>query len=356
MAELTIRTASPIHKKKINTKKLWTKASHHVQEISHWKNSESTTRAYTAKASYRILLPNDEIKTRGECINIDQNETIAKYCCGEKYSNILLNIAHKKYRYVNTGLNSIGFIMGLLILFNVIPHEWSFLLGTAWIILPIQIFLTANRDVMWRIWRKSMIPYLQLYMSFLETYAFCDLCAWDERIMIVAPPMLLNQVMIINSDAVYFTSKDKHMILLQAFISILWKLIMLYCLRFGYFTDMHPRKMITLMIDNTVTVENTIVNGTNSTINTTTTGTVEEFFLNNISVYAGKTSSMIVLLMGQIIFRYRHPEQAYALRTHYTVKSNREWNEMNRNNRIQKKDSLKCHVEETRDFLDEVVI
>ena len=29
---------------------------------------------------------------------------------------------------------------------------------------------------------------------------------------------------------------------------------------------------------------------------------------------------------------------------------------MNRNNRIQKKDSLKCHVEETRDFLDEVVI
>jgi len=65
---------------------------------------------------------------------------------------------------------------------------------------------------------------------------------------------------------------------------------------------------------------------------------------------------MIVLLMGQIIFRYRHPEQAYALRTHYTLKSNREWNQLNRNNRIQKKESVKYHVEETRDFLEEVVV
>jgi hypothetical protein len=110
---------------------------------------------------------------------------------------------------------------------------------------------------------------------------------------------------------------------------------------------MYPRKMITLMMPS----ENIGYNTTNSTIPEN-----QEFYLNNISVYAGKTSSMIVLLMGQIIFRYRHPEQAYALRTHYTVKSNREWNELNRNNRIQKKDSLKYHVEETRDFLDEVVV
>ena len=328
-------------------KYFWRKASHHIQEISHWKNSESTTRAYTAKASYRILLPNDQVKIRGECINIDQNDTIAKYCCGDKCSNTLLYIAHKKYRYVNTGLNSIGFMTGLMILFDFIPNWWSYILGTVWLILPIQIFLTANQGVIWRIWRKSMIPYLQLYMSFLETWAFCDLCGWDVRILIVAPPMLLNQIMIINSDAVYFTSKDKHMILIQAFISILWKLIMLYCLRFGYFTDMRPRKMITLMFGNTIITNTTGVNSTT---------TSEEFFLNNISVYAGKTSSMIVLLMGQIFFRIRHPDQAYALRTHYTVKSNREWNEMNRNNRIQKKDSLKCHVGEMRNILKEVVI
>ena len=66
------------------------KASHSVQDISHWKNSESTTRAFTAKASFRILLPDDKIKSRGECININQNNTVAKKCCGEKLSNFLL--------------------------------------------------------------------------------------------------------------------------------------------------------------------------------------------------------------------------------------------------------------------------
>ena len=84
--------------------------------------------------------------------------------------------------------------------------------------------------------------------------------------------------------------------------------------------------------------------------------TSDEFFLTNISVYAAKTTSMIVLLMGQIFFRCRHPDQAYALRTHYTIKSNRTWNEINRNNRIQKKNSLKTHVEEMRTFLADIII
>ncbi len=350
MSEITIRAASPAHKNnkaKTPPKNLWMKASHSVQDISHWKNSESTTRAFTAKASYRILLPDDNIKSRGECININQNDTVAKKICGEKTSEFFLNLVHKNYRYLHTILNSFACVIGLLILFGEIPEQWSYFIGIMWMLLPIQILLVANTNVMWRIWRKSMSPYLQVYVSLLETWAFCDLCNWDARIMVAAPPMLLNQVMIINSDAVYFHPRDKNMILSQVYVAILWKLIMLFCLRFSYFPNMHPRKMITLMMP----TDNTMYNTTNNTITEN-----QEFYLNNISVYAGKTSSMIVLLMGQIIFRYRHPEQAYALRTHYTVKSNREWNEMNRNNRIQKKGSLKYHVEETRDFLDEVVV
>ena len=61
-----------------------------------------------------------------------------------------------------------------------------------WMLLPLQILLVANTNMMWRIWRKSMSPYLQVYVSFLETWAFCDLCNWDARIMVAAPPMLLN--------------------------------------------------------------------------------------------------------------------------------------------------------------------
>ena len=81
-----------------------------------------------------------------------------------------------------------------------------------------------------------------------------------------------------------------------------------------------------------------------------------KFFLHNASVYTQKTSSMIALLIGQIIFRVRHPEQAYSMRTNYTVKSNREWNELARKNRIQKKASLKYSVDETREVLETLII
>ena len=62
---------------------------------------------------------------------------------------------------------------------------------------------------------------------------------------------------------------------------------------------------------------------------------------------------MITLLIGQIIFRIRHPDQAYSMRTNYTVRSNREWNNLSRNNRIQKKISLVNNVNEIKTILDQ---
>ena len=144
--------------------------------------------------------------------------------------------------------------------------------------------------------------------------------------------MLFNQIMIINSDAVYFRPQNKKIILAQVVVSILWKVICVAALRFGLYPNMTPRIMFTIM-------------------------TKPNFLTQCISIYS-KTSSMIALLVGQIIFRVRHPEQAYSMRTNYTVKSNREWNELARKNRIQKKASLKYNVEETREMLaeEEVII
>ena len=64
----------------MSAKSRWLIASHNVQNISHWKNSESTTTAYTAKASYRIRLDTGKIESRGECINIAQHENILSLC------------------------------------------------------------------------------------------------------------------------------------------------------------------------------------------------------------------------------------------------------------------------------------
>ena len=173
-----------------------------------------------------------------------------------------------------------------------------------------------------------MLPYIQLYVSIIETWSLCDLCNWDNRILFAAPSLLFNQIIIINSDAIYFKRINKKIILLQVIISILWKIICLSCLRFGYFPNMKPKIMFTIMKN-------------------------PDFFLHNASVFAGKTSSMITLLIGQIIFRIRHPDQAYSMRTNYTVRSNREWNNLSRNNRIQKKISLVNNVNEIKTILDQ---
>ena len=77
-------------------------------------------------------------------------------------------------------------------------------------------------------------------------------------------------------------------------------------------------------------------------------------YFNNVSLYVSKTISMIIFLVGSILFKLKHPQRAYALRTHYTIKTNREWNEINRQIRIKKKEKLKNSVKDTRSFLLEV--
>ena len=66
---------------------------------------------------------------------------------------------------------------------------------------------------------------------------------------------------------------------------------------------------------------------------------------------ASKTMSMMVVLVGQLYFRFKHKDKTYAIRTNYTIKTNKEWNELNRKNRITKKKTLKNDVDKTISFL-----
>ena len=54
--------------------KRWKQASHKVQNVSHWKNQESTTSAYTAKAAYDIIVIPNKREVKGQCIDIDQKK------------------------------------------------------------------------------------------------------------------------------------------------------------------------------------------------------------------------------------------------------------------------------------------
>ncbi len=166
---ITLNIPSP-RKKKIKkppAKELWTRASHSVQNVSHWKNSESSTREFTAKASFRVLQEDHSLYSRGECFHINQEETLAKSCGCHKISEWLLVINHHKYSKFGVPImNLVMCLLGLLVLFGVLPAGSASYIGLLWFFLPLQNFLTANRNVLYRIWRKSMLPYISIICKY----------------------------------------------------------------------------------------------------------------------------------------------------------------------------------------------
>ena len=176
------------------------------------RTARAQQREFTAKASFRVLQEDHSLYSYEENVFILIEETLAKNCKCYKISEWLLVINHHKYsKFAVPLMNLIMCVLGLLVLFDVLPAGSASYIGLLWFFLPLQNFLTANRNVLYRIWRKSMLPYIQLYVSVTETWAFCDLCDWDTRIYIAAPSMLFNQIMIINSDAVYFRPENKRL-------------------------------------------------------------------------------------------------------------------------------------------------
>jgi hypothetical protein len=322
------RTPSTIALKSPNSK--WKFASHKVQDVSHWKNNELTTQCFTARASFHKLMPDGSIKSRGECLNINQSDTLAKSCCGEKCSNICLEISLGKYKYFITTLNIVKCVLTLLVLIGYFHSFHAYYISILWMFIPIHVFLTANKSILTRVWCKSFLPWMHLYISLAETYAFCDLCNWDIRTLMVGPPMLFSELSLINYDAVYFRRKNKKIITLHIIFVLIWKMILLGGIRLDYFSDLHVNKIILLK-----------------------SGT-KDLYLDNISMYASKTTSMMMFLCGQLFFRLRHKDKAYAIRTNYTIRSNKEWIELNRQNRIQKKKLLLKNVNNTSHVLEEV--
>jgi hypothetical protein len=311
----------------ISPKSKWKIVSHKVQDVSHWKHNETTTQCYTAKASFRILLNNEKIESRGECINIDQRETLIKKISNEKISQICLKISHSKYKFFICILNILKCILSLFILTGYIDTKYSIIIGIIWLFIPIHVFLISNRLILKRMWGKSFLPWIQLYIAMGETLALCSLCNWDIRMWIIGPPLLLSQITIINYDAVYFKPKDKKYVIIYVLSSLMWKILLFGGVRLNFFTNLNVHEIVLLQTK------------------------PHNVYLNNISLYASKTSSMIVFLCGQLYFRFKHRDKAYAIRTNYTIRSNKEWMELNRNNRIQKKKSLVENVKTTKKIL-----
>ncbi len=308
-------------------KRFWRNTAHRVQETNHWNNTESTTQAFTAKAAYNFIDKNGKNKTTGQCVDIHSKDSVLNLCCSERISNKLLWFKNKKYARLIEGINLFFMFISIFILYGYLDITFSYVIGSIWISHPIITLLISNRQIMTRIWLRSFLPWLQMYVCVSETIGFCDLCNWNRRICILGPPYLLSQFTIINSDATYLKREERWRITTQIITSILFKIFILCSIRLDYVNDIYPRDMIQLTI------------------------TPKKFYLNNASLFMSKSISMIGLLFGQLIFRFKHKDKVYSLRTHYTLKPNKEWNKTNRNIRINKKSSLTIDVEHTTKVL-----
>ena len=320
-----------LYMEKTNKQK-WKESLNKLKNINFWNDTELPSNKYTALASYTEVVNGIKID-KGKCMNIDSNNTISNFICFKNFSKFISRITSSKLIYSILIFNIIGVFCILYILFDYSYKILSYLGALFWIIIPIILLLDSNISILKRIWFRSFKPWLHFYSSLLETIAFCDICGWDSRTIIIFPAMLFNQINIINFDAVYFKLKIKSIPLLQIFLSILWKFFIIYCLRLDYFKNIYPRNIIEL----------------SSGVNSSNPTQSEIFYLNNVSLFFTKSMSLFLILCGQAYFKIRYNNKLYFLHTHYTIKKNKEWNILHRNHRIHKKQSLNLQVNDIKD-------
>lgn len=303
---------------------IWKSSLSKLHQVKYWENTEAPSSKYTALASYTEI-KNGQVINKGKCLDINSKNTIANKICTKKISNNLSKFTKSKFIYTIIFFNIIGIFCILSTLFNYNHKHISIIGGLFWIVIPLILFLDSNITILRKIWCQSFKPWFHFYSSLLETIAFCDLCTWDFRSLVIFPAFLFNQINIINSDAVYFKldNCNKKIPLIQIILSILWKVLILYCLRFGYFYNIKPRNIVIL------TSQNNMTNSTNTL-----------FHLNNASLFFTKSMALSLFLIGQIYFKCKYSNKLYSLHTHYTIKKNKEWNLINRKERIFKKMSL----------------
>ena len=89
--------------------------------------------------------------------------------------------------------------------------------------------------------------------------------------------MLLSQLSITNYDAVYFRRENKIIITIHIIFALIWKSLIFLGMRFNYFENIHVDKIVLLKT------------GSN------------DLYLDNLSLYASKTTSMMMFLFGQLV-------------------------------------------------------
>ena len=282
---------------------------------------------YTARASY-IDVENSKRITRGVLLDIDRTDTILKSCCGATCGS-LCGITPQTVVFFHI-VNVIGMVCSILSLNGFGNVYLSVMISLLWLCGPLHLVCNANRKILRRQMRYSGTPWFHLYLSAAQTWALMDLFDYDApKLLMTVPPLLTGLITLTISDAVYILESERSSARIDVLVAFIWQIILAVGVRYNLFDGMEARGLVkTMQVDNTTDV-----------------------LFQNSSMFCGKSMSIVMMLLSQLVFRIRHPEQAFSLRAHYSVLSNAEWAKKEARHRVYKRKTLEKDVASTRNLL-----
>lgn len=279
---------------------------------------------YTARASY-VDMQQDAIVTKGIIFDINRERTLANVCCKRKSFCKINRTSSIAFQM----LSLFCMCLSVCALAGAIPLYISVISSAIWLGYPISLLLNANAKILRRLLRFSGSPWFHLYLSVLQTWALCDLFNYSLRHVFCTMPMMMLSVFSLTiSDAVYITEDERKLARFDVFCCMLWQIVLCTGVRYSLFSSMMARGLLRTMSSDT-----------------------SDVYFQNSSLFCGKSVSILMFLCNQLIFRFRHPEMAFSLRTHYSLLNNADWAKKESRIRIFRKHRLQQRVEMTRKSL-----
>lgn len=193
--------------------------------------------------------------------------------------------------------------------------------GSLSVFFLLVLLLSSNKKLLYRILMRSVTPYVKLYLTAVEAYCLCSLLGWEWRCVASIPTIILSQFSVFVADAVFYKNTRYTVALLVLFI--LYRIGIIACVRYSIFGELHYSVF-----------------------------TFAGFRFYNSGNLVSKSLSLLLFQVGQLIFYLRYKHRLFSVRTTYTILSNREWNALERKQRLSIQEEKEIEVMKTISMLE----
>lgn len=286
---------------------LWDRLRSRLHTVQHLNSGDQPHR-YSARASYNF--PHFR---QGEVLNIHREHTLG--CCG--------SVSNSKSFLIVFSYLILICITQLIMTVEVetlLQKTVCAGLGSLGILLPVFLLLLSNKKLLRRIMLRSFMPWVKLYIASVESYALCSLCGWRWRAAAITPLLLSTQLTVFISDALFYTDRRPTLCLLLIFIS--WRTVLICCIRMNIYDKMDYSFFQFWGF---------------------------QFF--NSGTFVSKSLAILLFHFGQLLFYCKYKHRLFSVKTSYTVLQNKEWNKLERQKRVERRETRQNEVTETKSVL-----